>query len=57
VAGAQPGTTIVQGPSTTHRASGFDRWQDDPDIVEYTLDSPGTWSLLEPGSDGLDVSA
>jgi len=56
MAGAQPGTTIVQGPSTTHRTSGFDRWQDDPGIVEFTLNSPGTWSLLEPGSDGLDVS-
>lgn len=56
VAAAEPGETVVQGPSATHRANGFDRWQDDPSFTEYAMDSPGTWSLLEPRSGGLDVS-
>jgi len=40
---AQPlGASVVQGASARHRSSGFDRWQDDPTVTEYTLDAPGT---------------
>ncbi|UNX55993.1 LD-carboxypeptidase [Georgenia sp. TF02-10] len=43
-----PGEGFAQGPSTYHRADGFDRWQDDPTVTEFTLDTPGTWKLLDP---------
>jgi muramoyltetrapeptide carboxypeptidase len=49
------GSTLTQGASTHHRAAGYDRWQDDPGTTEFTLDSPGTWSLLDPGMDDVHV--
>jgi muramoyltetrapeptide carboxypeptidase len=42
------GSRLTQGASTHHRAAGFDRWQDDPTISRFTLDTPGGWSLLDP---------
>lgn len=45
-----PAGELVQGPSTHHRAHGHDRWQDDPTFTERTLDTPGSWSLLDPGA-------
>lgn len=49
VATLPPGSRIVQGASTAHRAHGLDPWQDDPTFTEYSLDSGGRWSQLEPG--------
>ena len=40
------GGTSRQGASTHHRAHGYDSWQDDPGVTEFTLDTPGGWSLL-----------
>jgi len=40
------GGTSRQGASTRHRAHGFDSWEDDPEVAEFTLDTPGGWSLL-----------
>jgi len=56
VATRPPGAHLVQGASTHHRAHGFDRWQDDPTVTEPTLDTPGTWSLLDPGAGDVHVS-
>jgi len=56
VANRPAGATISQGSSTYHRASGFDRWQDDPTTSEYTLDAAGTWRLLDPGAGEVHVS-
>ena len=56
VATAAPGATLVQGASTSHRAVGFDPWQDDPTFDEYTLDVPGRWRLLDPGQGELRAS-
>lgn len=53
---APAGASITQGASTRHRAHGFDRWQDDPEITEFTLDTAGSWSLLDPGVGDLQVS-
>lgn len=50
------GGTITQGPSSSHRASGFDPWQDDPTFTERTLDTPGTWSLLDSGHGDVRVA-
>jgi len=51
-----PGASLTQGPATQHRRSGFDRWQDDPTITEYTFDSAGSWSLLDPRRGDVHVS-
>ncbi|WP_432537255.1 S66 family peptidase [Kineococcus arenarius] len=40
------GAAFTQGPSSHHRAAGFDSWQDDPTVSDFTLDTPGTWHLL-----------
>ena len=56
VATQPAGARVVQGASTRHRASGFDRWQDDPTTTEPTLDTPGTWSLLDPGAGDVRAS-
>ena len=50
------GGTLTQGPSTHHRPAGHDPWQDDPTYTERTLDTPGTWSLLDPGMGDVRVS-
>jgi muramoyltetrapeptide carboxypeptidase len=50
-----PGATVTQGPATHHRSGGFDRWQDDPTFTEYTLDAPGTWTLLDARAGELRV--
>lgn len=49
------GASTVQGAAIRHRRAGFDRWQDDPTISEYTFDTAGGWSLLDP--DQGDVRA
>ena len=47
---AQPaGASVTQRPSEFHRSGGFDSWQDDPTHIEFTLDTPGGWTLLDPG--------
>ena len=50
------GESVIQGATTHHRSSGFDRWQDEPTLDEYTLDVPGTWSLLDPAAGHVRVS-
>lgn len=50
------GTRLSQGAATHHRATGFDRWEDDPTPTEFTLDTPGTWRLLDPGMGDVQVS-
>jgi len=56
VAALPAGEAFTQGATTHHRSSGFDRWQDEPTLDEYTLDVPGTWSLLEPAAGDVRVS-
>lgn len=50
------GTSVSQGPSTRHRRTGFDSWQNDPSFIEYALDTAGTWRLLDPGAGELHAS-
>ncbi len=50
------GTRLSQGAATHHRATGFDRWEDDPTPTKFTLDTPGTWQLLDPGMGDVQVS-
>lgn len=42
------GASLTQGAADRHRRVGFDRWQDDPTVREYTFDSAGSWTLLDP---------
>ena len=56
VATAPPGATLEQGASAQHRRHGFDRWQDDPTFTEWTFDSRGGWSLLDPAAGPLRAS-
>lgn len=46
----EPGATVVQGASTRHRRAGHDDYAARPDVTEPTLDTPGSWSLLDPGA-------
>ena len=50
------GTRLSQGAATHHRATGFDRWEEDPTPTEFTLDTAGTWRLLDPGMGDVEVS-
>ncbi len=43
------GAVVTQGPSAYHRRTGFDDWTAEPMIAELTLDTPGSWRLLDPG--------
>jgi muramoyltetrapeptide carboxypeptidase LdcA involved in peptidoglycan recycling len=52
VARLPAGSEFVQGPSTRHRRAGFDDWASDPTVTELTLDTPGTWSLLDETTAG-----
>lgn len=49
------GAAVTQGAAERHRAGGFDRWEDDPTVVEPTFDSPGGWRMLDPGSGTVRV--
>lgn len=46
------GSRFDQGPSVRHRRAGFDDWVADPAVTERTLDTPGTWSLLDEATAG-----
>lgn len=58
VARLSAGESVSQRAADVHRSAsaGFDRWEEDPTITDYTLDEPGgRWQLLGPGDD-LDVT-
>ncbi|MEU5120286.1 S66 family peptidase [Streptomyces asoensis] len=48
---APPGHRFTQTPPGRHRTTGFDDFVAHPEIREYTLDSPGTWTRLDGGGD------
>lgn len=50
---AVTGAPLVQGPSTLHKPQGFLDWVGDPELTEYPLTLPGTWSLLDPSTGPL----
>jgi muramoyltetrapeptide carboxypeptidase LdcA involved in peptidoglycan recycling len=52
---AEREATIVQGSAPRHRATGFDDWEADPGVTEYTLDTPGTWTRLDDAPPGADL--
>ena len=49
------GSSVVQGASTHHRLRDHDDWVADPAVAALTLDTPGRWSLLDPGAGPLRV--
>ena len=53
---AQRGATVSQGPSSHHRATGFDRWEDDPAISQQVFETPGSWRLPDGAADELRAS-
>lgn len=50
------GASLTQSAATHHRWAGWDAWQQDPTMTEYTLDTTGTWSLLDPGQGDIRAS-
>ena len=48
---ARPGATLTQGAAVRYRASGYDDWETDPMVAEYTLDTPGGWTRLDATDD------
>lgn len=56
VAGTPTGGTVVQGASRAHRGGGHDDWEQDPRVVEPSLEQRGSWELLDPGAGRLHVT-
>lgn len=56
VAGAEPGSTLVQHSPGRHRTTGFDDWAADPTIARYTLTGTGTWRRIDAGHEDEAVS-
>ncbi|NOW00550.1 S66 family peptidase [Isoptericola chiayiensis] len=52
---ARPDGVIRQSAPGVHRASGFDRWEDDPTVTAYTWDGTGSWRRLD-GDGPVDAS-
>ncbi|MDN5789415.1 MAG: LD-carboxypeptidase [Micrococcales bacterium] len=52
IATAERGATVAQHSPGRYRASGSDRWEEHPDVSEYTLDAVGTWARIDPGHEG-----
>lgn len=44
------GGSLTQAPSTRHRLGTHDDWVADPTADRYTLNTPGSWRLLDPGA-------
>lgn len=49
------GSRFAQIPPGRHRTAGWDDFQADPEVSEYTLDTPGTWTRLDADGE-VDVS-
>ena len=56
IAGRAEGEAFTQRAATAYRSSGHDDWQAHPAVTERTLDSVGSWSLLDPSSGPVDVT-
>ncbi|GHG48627.1 LD-carboxypeptidase [Flavimobilis marinus] len=54
VASGHVGPAVVQGPAQAYRSAGFDDWQADPTVTEYTFDAPGGWTRVDAEGD-VDV--
>lgn len=55
VVSAPTGSSITQGAAKAYRSAGFDDWETDPFVTEYTLDSPGGWTRVD-GEGGVEVT-
>lgn len=42
-----PGATFTQTPPGRYRAQGYDDFRHEPEVDEYTLDTPGRWTRLD----------
>ncbi|GAB3923442.1 LD-carboxypeptidase [Kribbella albertanoniae] len=51
IAAAQPGHQFTQTPPNRYRSTGWDEWQTQPDVSEFTLDTPGRWTRLDADGD------
>ncbi|MFD3475201.1 S66 peptidase family protein [Streptomyces sp. NPDC058695] len=51
IVAAPPGHRFTQTPPGSHRSSGFDDYAVFPDVREYTLDVPGTWTRIDGSGD------
>ncbi|EST38148.1 hypothetical protein N566_09175 [Streptomycetaceae bacterium MP113-05] len=46
-----PGSSFTQTPPNRYRATGWDDYAADPEVSEYTLDTPGRWQRLDSDGD------
>ncbi|MFJ9350979.1 S66 peptidase family protein [Streptomyces sp. NPDC101237] len=51
IVAAPLGHRFTQTPPGRHRTTGFDDFAAFPEVREYTLDSPGTWTRLDGSAD------
>ena len=51
IAARTSGSSFQQGPAGGYQSSGFDDWEQDPTVVTYSLDTPGTWTRLDGAGD------
>jgi muramoyltetrapeptide carboxypeptidase LdcA involved in peptidoglycan recycling len=51
---AADGGTLAQHAPGRHRGSGHDSWEDDPGVTTMTLDTAGSWSVLD--TQAVDVT-
>jgi muramoyltetrapeptide carboxypeptidase len=51
IAALAPGASFEQGPASRYRAAGFDDWEQDPAVTDYTLDTVGTWTRIDSPDD------
>ncbi|MFC9235144.1 S66 peptidase family protein [Streptomyces decoyicus] len=51
IVAAPRGHRFTQASAVRHRTTGFDDFAAFPDVREYTLDSPGTWTRLDGSGD------
>ncbi|MFK0237730.1 S66 family peptidase [Streptomyces vinaceus] len=51
IAAAPQGHRFTQTPPNRHRATGWDDYRAQPEVREYTLDTPGRWTRLDADGD------
>lgn len=55
LAAAGPGATVRQDSPGRYRGDGFDDYENNPEVSELTLDTPGRWTRLD-GTEPVEVS-
>lgn len=51
VVSSPAGSSVTQGAAQAYRSEGYDDWQADPLVTEYTLDTAGGWTRVDAEGD------